>query len=252
MSKSKRKAMITSKTNKIIKLVKSLEKKKYQDKYGLYVLEGIKFVKDAVINKNHIIKYIITTEEYTEDYDDALEVDNEIFKYISSTKTPQGVLAVLETKYCDINDINKNDNILYLDTVQDPENVGGLIRSSVCTDFDAVILNSSASPFLSKAVRASAGSIINTKIILDEDYKILKTLKEKGFDIIASTLNGKEDITLNKKNNVLIVGNEGNGISDECLKYATKDVKIPMSGKCESLNANVSGSILMYKIYGFL
>ncbi|MFR6312679.1 MAG: RNA methyltransferase, partial [Anaerofustis stercorihominis] len=77
--------MITSKTNKIIKLVKSLEKKKYQDKYGLYVLEGIKFVKDAVINKNHIIKYIITTEEYTEDYDDALEVDNEIFKYISST-----------------------------------------------------------------------------------------------------------------------------------------------------------------------
>ncbi|MFR6312670.1 TrmH family RNA methyltransferase, partial [Anaerofustis stercorihominis] len=172
--------------------------------------------------------------------------------YISSTKTPQGVLAVLETKYCDINDINKNDNILYLDTVQDPENVGGLIRSSVCTDFDAVILNSSASPFLSKAVRASAGSIINTKIILDEDYKILKTLKEKGFDIIASTLNGKEDITLNKKNNVLIVGNEGNGISDECLKYATKEVKIPMSGKCESLNANVSGSILMYKIYGFL
>ena len=150
-------------------------------------------------------------------------MDNEIFKYISSTKTPQGVLAVLETKYCDINDINKNDNILYLDTVQDPENVGGLIRSSVCTDFDAVILNSSASPFLSKAVRASAGSIINTKIILDEDYKILKTLKEKGFDIIASTLNGKEDITLNKKNNVLIVGNEGNGISDECLKYATKE-----------------------------
>jgi len=244
--------MIESKTNKIVKEIKSLEKKKYRDKYNLFLIEGVKFVNDVIQNKKAEIKYIVTTSEYINEYKDAIEVSDEIFKYISSTKTPQGVLAAVKIKYSSFEDIKEKENILYLDNLQDSENVGGLIRSSVCTDFDSVILTKkSASPFSPKAIRASAGSIINTKIIIDENYEILKKLKEKNYEIIASTLNGDEKTKFNKQHNVLIVGNEGNGISEECLKYKTKEVKIPMSGKCESLNANVSGSILMYKIYGF-
>ncbi len=243
--------MITSKTNKLIKLIKSLEKKKYRDKNNMYILEGRKFVLDA-INGGGNIKYIIATPDYVKDYKDAIEVSEEVFDYISTTKTPQGVLAVLTIEYKTLDDIKDNGNILYLDNLQDSENVGGLIRSSVCADFDGVVITkTTASPFSAKAVRASAGSILNTKVIKDEDYVVLNELKEKGFEIIASTLNGNEKNDFNSKKNVLIVGNEGNGISDECLKYATKEVKIPMSGKCESLNANVSGAILMYKIYGY-
>lgn len=243
--------MITSKTNKLIKLIKSLEKKKYRDKNNMYILEGRKFVLDA-INGGGNIKYIIATPDYVKDYKDAIEVSEEVFDYISTTKTPQGVLAVLEIEYKTIEDIKESANILYLDNLQDSENVGGLIRSSVCADFDGVIITkTTASPFSAKAVRASAGSILNTKIIKDEDYVVLNELKEKGFEIIASTLKGSEKNDFNSKKNVVIVGNEGNGISDECLTYATKEVKIPMSGKCESLNANVSGAILMYKIYGY-
>lgn len=243
--------MITSKTNKIVKLVKSLEKKKYRDINNMFILEGKKFVNDA-ISKKHNIRYIITTPKYKTDYKDSIEVSEEIFEYISTTKTPQGVLAIIEIKYYSFEDIQKGKNILYLDNVQDSENVGGLIRSSVCADFDYVITTkTSASAFSPKAVRASVGSVLNTKIIKDEDYKVLSLLKADGYEIIASTLKGSEKNDFKKTNNVLIVGNEGNGISDECLKYSTKEVKIPMSGRCESLNANVSGAILMYKIFGY-
>lgn len=243
--------MITSKTNKIIKLIKSLEKKKYRDKYSLFILEGTKFIND-IIDKNIPIKYLLATSEYVNDYKDSLEVDEEIFKYISQTKTPQGIMAIIDIKYYTLEDINLNSNILYLDNLQDSENVGGLIRTSVSANFDYVVITkTTASPFSPKAVRATAGGILSTKVIIDENYNVLKYLKENNFEIICATLQGDEKTTFNKEKNVLIVGNEGNGISDECLKYATKEVKIPMSGKVESLNANVSGSILMYKIYGY-
>lgn len=243
--------MITSKTNKTVKLIKSLDNKKYRDKNNLFILEGKKFVDDA-LKGDFEIKYIVTREKYSGEYKNALVVSDDIFDYISTTKSPQGVLAVISIEYGDKDEIDDSANILYLDNVQDSENVGGLIRTAVCADFDAVVISEGcASPFSAKSMRASAGSILSIKILKDENYDLLRELKDRGFDVTAATLEGSPNSEFNRQGNVLIVGNEGNGVSRECLRYATKEVKIPMSGKCESLNANVSGSILMYKIYGY-
>lgn len=243
--------MITSKSNNLIKLINSLNKKKYRDKENAFIIEGKKFVDDTII-KNIAIKYLVCTEDFSCEYENPLVVSQDVFKYICSTKTPQGVLAIIEKPRQQEDLIDNNENILYLDNVQDSVNVGGLIRSSVCADFKSVILSPScADPYQNKAVRASAGSILSTKVYIDDNYSLLSKLKENDFNIIASTINGKEETSFPTSKNVLIVGNEGNGISKEALALSTMNVKIPMSDRCESLNANVSGAILMYKIFGY-
>ncbi len=246
--------MITSKMNKLVKTVKSLENKKYRDKLSLFSVEGNKLIEEMAKVKRP--EYLLVREDI--DIQNVLKSDikvyvvsDVVFKYLSSEKTPQGIIAVFEKtdeKYID--DL-KTDNCLFLDNVQDASNVGGLIRSSVCAGFDTCICFNSADVYSMKALRAGAGAVFHMNIVKVNNYDILDSFLNKGYDIIASDIRGEENISFKRHKNVLVVGNEGSGISKELLEKSNKIVKIPMTDKIDSLNASVSGAILMYKIRGY-
>lgn len=243
--------IITSKSNSLIKKIKSLELKKNRDKTGLFILEGKKFVDDA-INGGFVCENIIITDRFSPgetEYPDVTVVTEEVFSHISDTKTPQGILGVFE-----IPRISRNypsmKRILFLDGVQQSDNVGALIRGAVCCGYEAVIITSKcADPYSQKSVRASAGAILRIDVFR-EDVSILHRLREEGFMVIGSSLAGSPR-TIDFDKTVLIVGSEGNGMSKEAEEACDVLVRIPIHGDCESLNAAVAGGILMYKTIGY-
>lgn len=242
---------ISSKANPLIKKIKSLELKKNRNKLGLFVLEGKKFTDDA-LNSGFICEHIIIEENSRIDpseYNDPITVSKEVFSTLSDTKSPQGILGVFRIPEYEL-DINSMRRILFLDGVQQSENVGALIRSAVCCGYDAVLLTDKcADAFSPKSVRSSAGAALRIGIHR-ADANTLYHLRVNDFAIIGSSLKG-EAVNLNYEKTVLIVGSEGQGMTREAEEQCTVLVKIPILGDCESLNASVAGGILMYKTIGY-
>jgi len=230
---------ISSKDNPVIKyLVRLYSNKKERDEANLYIVEGYNLVNEA-INAN-IVKQIYITKENSE-YKDAIIITEELLKKITDTVTPEGIIAVVHKK-----EYSKLGNkILYLDRLQDPGNIGTLLRSALSFNFDTVILDEAVDLYNPKVIRSSQGSLFN----LNFSNKKLNELKELGYKIIGTSMHG---IPLNEfKNNdekiVLILGNEGNGVRREYLDYSDINLTIPMN-KMESLNVSIAGSILMYEL----
>ena len=243
--------MITSKTNQTVKLVNKLKRKKNRDSMGLFIIEGRKFVDDAI--KMNMAQTVITTSEHECMYENSLTVSDEVFEYMSETKTPQGVMAIARYELGSMKDIKDSANVVYMDEIQDQGNAGTLVRTAACAGFSHVITSEkTADLFSPKAIRASAGNILKVTVMKDHDYEILKKLKDRGFEVIAADIGGDENAAFRNEGNVLVIGNEGNGISSLAMKNCTKTVRIPMRKDVESLNAAVSGSILMYRINGYL
>ena len=242
---------ISSKSNPLIKKIKSLELKKNRNKLGLFVLEGKKFVDDA-INSGFLCENIIIEENSgidSAEYENVVTVSKDVFSTLSDTKTPQGILGIFRIPTYKL-DTGRFRRILYLDGVQQSENVGALIRSAVCCGYDAVLLTDKcADPFSPKAVRSSAGAALRIGIH-KADANTLYHLRVSDFAIIGSSLKGNA-CELNFDKTVLIVGSEGQGMSREAEEQCTVLVKIPILGDCESLNASVAGGILMYKTIGY-
>ncbi len=243
--------IISSKTNPLIKKIKSLELKKNRNKLGLFIIEGKKFVDDALKSGFECENIIIDEKSDVNegDYEKVTLVSREVFSALSDTKTPQGILGVFRIPEYDA-DYSSMKRILFLDGVQQSENVGALIRSAVCCGYDAVLLTDKcADAFSQKAVRSSAGAALRIGIH-KASAKDLSVLKDMGFSVIGSSLKG-EPISLDFEKTVLIVGSEGQGMSREAEENCTVLVKIPIIGDCESLNAAVAGGILMYKTIGY-
>jgi TrmH family RNA methyltransferase len=243
---------IISLDNKLVKHISSLHLKKYRDTQKEFIIEGINSVKEA-LNSNFEIKNIL----YCPDIIDVNNIDfpmisvtRDVLCKISDTVTPQGIIAV-----CSIPDNNtilsKLNKILFLDKVQDPGNVGTMIRTADAMGFDAVILSAGSSdPYSLKVVRSTTGSIFHIPLIYDVDVsQTLKNLKTDGCSIYSSTL--KEAVSIEKiipqKPFVLVIGNEGQGISKETESLTDSFIKIEMFGSAESLNASIAAGILMYK-----
>ncbi len=243
--------IISSKTNPLIKKIKSLELKKNRNKLSLFIIEGKKFVDDA-IKSGFICENIIIDESSginESDYENVTLVTKEIFLNISDTKTPQGILGVFRIPEY-IADFSSMKRILFLDGVQQSENVGALIRSAVCCGYDAILLTDKcADAFSRKAVRSSAGAVLRVGVY-KSNSRHLYDLRERGFAIIGSSLQGTVQ-PFDCEKTVLIVGSEGQGMSKEVEEACTLLVKIPIVGDCESLNAAVAGGILMYKTIGY-
>lgn len=245
--------MLTSKENDFIKFVRSLDDKKNRKENGLFILEGRKFVQDA-LDGGFQSKHIIQTQEHFEHYPfdpESVIVSDDLFRYISKTKTPQGILGLFEIPQTKFEDILAADKILFLENVQNSDNVGALIRSAVCAGYGAVVSSEgTADRYSDKAVRASAGSILNI-ISFDGGCDRLEKLKSYGYVIIGSSLEGNEKENMQFTKSVLVIGNEGGGMSSECKSMCDILVKIPIYGKCESLNAANAGTLLMYKTVGY-
>lgn len=243
--------IITSKDNEIIKNIKKLKEKKYR--LDSYIVEGIKMVKEA-ISENQEIALIAIREDFKIDFDTknikTVTISNKIFNDISDVKTPQGILAVIKKNQN--NQIETNSNyILALDSLQDPGNMGTIIRTADSANINQIIINkTTVDPYSPKVIRSTMGAIYRTNIIEVEDLKAtLKEMQSNGFQIITTDLKATQsiyDINYNNKT-VVVIGNEANGVSQEILQIADKKVIIPMLGKTESLNASIAASIMIYE-----
>lgn len=252
---------ITSKDNDFIKHIKKLKDKKYRDISNEYVVEGIKLVGEAV-QENAKIKSIVLCDDCEKNesipkelmYEiakfDCISVPEKLFKYISEVEKPQGILAVLEKS-------NKNEDIDYsqdiivaLDDVQDPGNLGTILRIVDSIGLTQILVSKgTADSYNPKVVRSTMGAIFRIKIIECEDLiSTLKEIKKHKFKIMVSSLqteNSIYDVNYNKK--VLVIGNEANGVEKEIQDMADEKIKIPMLGKTESLNASVATGIMLYE-----
>ena len=237
--------IITSTKNDTYKLVKSLLTKKGRDVLGLYTVEGIKSVNDA-IKSNAKIKFLVKAESFegVSFSGEIVSVKDEIFEGLSDTKTPQGVLAVIEKN--ERKEFTNKGKFVYLDNLRDPGNLGTIIRTCDATGFSLLLSPNTAEIYSPKVVRSSMGSFFNTEIYENVTYE---DLKNSGLNIISGVLSDK---TIDYKDAdysgdiAIVIGNEANGISDEVLAFSNQFVKIPILGKAESLNAGVSAAILMY------
>ena len=243
--------IITSKDNEIIKNIKKLKEKKYR--LDSYIVEGIKMVKEA-ISENQEIALIAIREDLKIDFNTKntkiVTISNKIFNDISDVKTPQGILAVIKKNQN--NQIETNQEyILALDSLQDPGNMGTIIRTADSANINQIIINkTTVDPYSPKVIRSTMGAIYRTNIIEVEDLKAtLKEMQSNGFQIITTDLKATQsiyDINYNNKT-VVVIGNEANGVSQEILQIADKKVIIPMLGKTESLNASIAASIMIYE-----
>ncbi len=234
--------VITSRSNPTVKFFLSLHDKKNRRQSGLYLVEGIKPVNECIAAGLYIEK-IICTERFSEHYPDATVVSVDVFGSVSDEKTPQGVMAAVrmpENVVCP-----PQNSCILLDRLQDPGNLGTIIRTANAAGFKEIYLIDCADPFSPKAVRASMSGIFFTKIYSGRREEVLNALK--GIPIICADMHGEDIFGFTPPNKFcLCIGNEGSGIGDDIMSIAQYKISIPMDKTCESLNASVSAGIAMY------
>ena len=246
--------LITSKDNSKIKEIKKLKEKKYRK--TAFIVEGIKMLKEAISEKAEIDTIIIREDtELDFKLESELEkkvihVTKNVFETISDVVSPQGVLVVINKKI-DNNKINQYaDYILALDGIQDPGNLGTIIRTADSANIKQILVSKdTVDSYSPKVVRSTMGAIYRVKIIECEDLaKTLKSLQTTGFEIVTTDLHTDKsiyDMNYNKK--IVVIGNEANGVTPEIRELSNYRVKIPMLGKTESLNAAVATGIMIYE-----
>lgn len=244
---------ITSAQNEYIKKIAKLSSKKHREEQGAFLAEG-EHLLQMLENTDYAIDTVIMSDGYYNkngsDYEDTVVVPEGIFEKISDTKSPQGVIAVVHLPES-VQTI-KNGKYIYCDNLQDPGNVGTVIRTADAFGFDGVILSKgSADVYSSKVIRSSQGSVFNVDIVTDVDIDFLQKAKEEGFFVTSTALYGESVSSKNmkiKSNQIFVIGNEGNGVSEAILLMSDEIVHINMYGKAESLNAAVAASIIMYEV----
>ena len=253
--------IITSKDNEIIKNIRKLKEKKYRDLSNSYIIEGIKLIKEAIVESKQI-KQIIVCEENINNggidqkllYEiakyECIYVTKKIFSLISDVQNPQGIMAVIEKQNSEDNIDYKEDVIVVLDGIQDPGNLGTILRTIDSVGLKQVIVSKeTADAYNPKVVRSTMGAIFRVNIIESDNLiETLKNLKKHKYKVMATSLetnNNIYDVDYNKK--VIVIGNEANGVSQEILDFADEKIKIPMLGRTESLNASVETSIILYE-----
>ena len=238
--------MYSSTNNDFIKSIKKLNDKKYRDSTNTFLVEGEHLVLEAI--KNNLVKYVIVRDNYDFDYENKIVVTDKVLKYISNLNTPSGIMAVcnkLESK-------ELGSRIIVLDNIQDPGNLGTIIRSSVAFNFDTIVIsNDSVDVYNSKVIRATQGMLFNVNIIVTDIKEFLNSIKD-DYKIIGTDVTNGKSLTefKNLKKFAIIVGNEGQGISLDTKKLCSDFVYIPMNQDCESLNVGVAASIIMYELGG--
>lgn len=229
--------MIESLNNERIKEYAKLNQKKYRDDTNMFIIEGTHLVEEAFKN-NIVVDAFSLDDKYT-------KVSEEVMKKLSNLDTPPKYLAICNK----IEEKDINGNVLILDGVQDPGNLGTIIRSSIAFNIDTIILsNDSVDLYNTKVLRATEGMIFNINIIRRDLNEILPNLKNKYTIYTTNVVNGTNLSEIKVKTPfVLIMGSEGNGVKDSIASYADESVYINMNAKCESLNVGVATSIILYE-----
>lgn len=236
--------VITSKSNPLIKKISSLADKKFRRQEGLYLVEGLKPVRECLA-AGCAVEKIICTPEHAGVFPDATVVDDVVFKSVSFEKTPQGVIATVKIPQTKLNP--PESVCILLDCLQDPGNIGAVIRSANAAGYGEIYLINCTDPYSPKAVRASMGGIFFVKLYSGTREQVLGALD--GVPVICADMGGEDIFGFNPPEKFcLCIGNEGGGISKEVKDNAAYTVRIPMRDTCESLNAAVSAGIAMYAL----
>ena len=253
--------VISSKDNELIKHIKKLKDKKHRDESNEYIIEGVKLIEEAVKEKARI-KKIIVCEDTTRTYEipthimyeiakyECVYVTNKVFASITQVTNPQGIMAIIEKGDTNVQIDYTQDIIVALDDVQDPGNLGTILRTVDSIGLNQIIVSKgTADAFNSKVVRSTMGAIFRVKIIEVENLpQSIKEMRKHHFKLMVTSLqteNSIYDIKFNKK--IIVIGNEANGVSKKIQEMADEKAKIPMLGKTESLNASVAAGVVMYE-----
>ena len=242
--------IISSKDNETIKEIRKLKYKKYRK--NKFIVEGIKMLQEA-INENQNIELIVIKDGININLDlsnyQIINVTDNVFNSLTDVISPQGVLAIINKK--SNVEINKNaDYIIALDGIQDPGNMGTILRTLDSAGIHQVIVSKDTVDCYSpKVVRSTMGSIYRINIIeVDRLKETLQDLKNNDFEIVVTSLHTNDSIyNINYSKKIVVIGNEANGVSKEIIDISDKKVKIPMLGKTESLNASVATGIMIYE-----
>lgn len=250
--------LIESKENSIFKSIKKLKDRRGRTKEGKFIVEGFRFLEEG-LKSNYDLDFIIVREDKIENFQNYVDnkllenkkiysMKKELFSAICDTENPQGSLAVFKIK----KDVIKKDGFYVLvDKVQDPGNLGSIIRTSHAANAAGVILTKgTVDLYNEKTLRSTMGSIFNIPIIEDKTLEFTKELINNGYSLVASSLEAKNNFfEENLTSKVIIsVGNEGNGISNEVYDLSNIKVRIPMPGNAESLNVAAAAAIMIYEV----
>ena len=239
--------LITSVNNKYIKELARLKEKKYRDESGLFlvetkhlVLEAFKagLIKELILEKNEIFPLDVPT----------LYVSKEVLKKLSSLDSPSNVMAVVSKRP---KEDTIGEKVLILDRIQDPGNLGTIIRSAVAFNIDTIICSfDTVDVYNPKVVRASQGMMFHIPILFKNTEKTIQKLKKQDYKIIGTKVTNGHDVRTSSiySHFALVIGNEGQGISKNIDDLCDEYLYIKMNENCESLNASVAASILLYEI----
>lgn len=235
---------ITSLNNEKVKAWNKLKNKKYQNEYGLFLIEGDHLLKEAL--KVGVVKEIISSRDYETELP-FYKVTKDIMKKLSSQVSGTDIIGVCikreETKV--------GKRVLILDDINDPGNMGTIIRSAVAFNIDTIIASNNSVDFYNdKVIRSSEGMFFNINLIKCNIVELINELKNKGYLIMGTNVLGGTNIENIKVEDkfALIMGNEARGVSDNIKDMCDTLVYIDMNKSCESLNVGVATSILLYEL----
>ena len=236
----------TSIENEHIKEIKKLSNKKYRDLNGKFIIEGKHLVEEAI--KNNLVEEILLLEGNNEKYDVKTNyVNGKVMKYITELDNPSKIIGICHKK----NDKIQGNHILILDDIQDPGNLGTIIRSAVAFNIDTIILSKTGVDlYNSKVLRSTQGMIFNINIVVSDIKEEILKLKSDNYKILTTNVEGGKLVKSIEKNQkfAIIIGNEGKGVSKEIKELSDEYIYIEMNKKCESLNAAVATSIILYEL----
>ena len=239
--------VVTSLDNKRIKNLSKLLIKKYRDEEGKFLVEGEHLVEEAY--KAGVLLEVVKCEDYIGEYDvPTTLVTYEVIKKLSNTQSPQRIIGVC--KKLDEKEIG--NKVLVLEDLQDPGNLGTIIRSSVAFNVDTIIVsNNTVDIYNDKVLRSSEGMLFHINIIKRDINNILDELHNSGYTLYGTKVDGGTNIKEIKVNEkfAVIMGNEGAGVSNDTLDKCDKYLYIPMNNNCESLNVGVATSIILYELF---
>ena len=234
-----------------LKYIQSLGQKKFRQREGLFIAEGPKLVNDLLEMKSSSIQEIFALKEWIEDNKkiadsyQVVEITAIELEKISQLSSPNQVVAVVKKIAIDENIQVKGKFTLVLDNIQDPGNMGTIIRIADWYGVDQIVCNTqSADMYNPKVIQSTMGSIARVKVFYTELSNWL--VKQNTIPIYAAMLNGDDVTVMQKiKEGIIVIGNESKGISDDVLKLISKKITIPQKGKAESLNAAVATGIIL-------
>ena len=244
--------IISSVNNEKVKRAQSLNEKKFRRYYGAFLVEGDKLVREALGSGLEVTKLYVEQGQESK-YQDIMGQGPEVyvlsrpaFEKIAYTSSPQGIIAEVKMRESGAPDLSQP--FLVLDTIQDPGNMGTIIRTAAAVGFKDIILLDSADPFSPKVVRASSGGIFYTNVFQLSIEELLQIVQARKLELYVADMHGQNVFELEPPKHAfgLVVGSEGQGVRKELKEACQKVLSLPMKPEMESLNAGVSASVIMY------